>query len=153
VASRLPICANVLRLIDDDGLAIAQIPERSGVAKMAIDNWVGSLHKHGYLKVATESDGRRRRVARLTVKGVRARDACLQWTNSLEGRWPSGRSSAALEPLRRAAEDIVGEPGPGSLLWKGMEPYADGWRSEVPPRQVLPHFPVVTAKGGFPDGS
>jgi DNA-binding MarR family transcriptional regulator len=153
VGSRLPVCANVLRLIGDDGVAVVKIPELSGVAKMAIDNWVGSLGKHGYLKVATESDGRPRRVARLTAKGVRARDAYLQWTDTLERRWPDARSSAAVRRLRRAAEQIAGDPGPGSLLWKGMEPYPDGWRSQVPPRQALPHFPAVSHRGGFPDGS
>lgn len=153
VASRLPICANVLRVIGDEGLAVAEIPELSGVAKMAIDNWIGSLGTHGYLKVGTESDGRRRRVARLTAKGIRARDAYLLWTESLAGRWPTPRSSAALGHLQLAATAIVDDAGPGSPLWKGMEPYADGWRRQVPPRQVLPHFPVVTAKGGFPDGS
>jgi DNA-binding MarR family transcriptional regulator len=153
VASRLPICANVLRIIGDDGTAVAELPGLSGVAKMVIDNWVGSLDKHGYLTMATESDRRRRRVARLTPKGVRARDAYLQWTASIERRWPTVTSSAELARLRKAAEALVGDPGPGSPLWKGMEPYADGWRSQVTPRQVLPHFPVVTHKGGFPDGS
>ena len=152
VGSRLPICANVLRLIGDNGVAVARIPELSGVDKMAIDNWVRILDKCGYVEVATDP-GRRRRQARLTPKGVRARDAYFQWTESLEGRWPDGRSSAAVRRLRRAAEQIVGDPGPGSLLWEGMEPYPDGWRSEAPPRHVLPHFPAVTAKGGFPDGS
>jgi DNA-binding MarR family transcriptional regulator len=152
VGSRLPICANVLRLIGDNGIAVARIPALSGVDKMAIDNWVGILEKRGYVEVATEP-GARRRVARLTPKGARARNAYLQWTESLEGRWPDARSSGAVRRLRRAAERIVGDPGPGSPLWKGMEPYPDGWRSEIPQRQVLPHFPAVTAKGGFPDGS
>ncbi len=152
VGSRLPICANVLRLIGDDGVVVVRIPELSGVDKMAIDNWVGILHKCAYIEVATEP-GDRRRVARLTPKGVRARDAYFQWTESLEGRWPDARSSGAVRRLRHAAEKLVGDPGPGSPLWKGMEPYPDGWRSETPPRQVLPHFPAVTAKGGFPDGS
>jgi DNA-binding MarR family transcriptional regulator len=152
VGSRLPICANVLRLIGDNGVVVVRIPELSGVDKMAIDNWVGILGKRGYIEVATDPGGRRR-VARLTPEGVRARDAYFQWTESLEGRWPDARSSEAVRRLRRAAEQIVGDPGPGSPLWKGMEPYPDGWRSETPPRQVLPYFPAVTAKGGFPDGS
>ena len=153
MGSRLPICANVLRLIGDDGVAVVKIPELSGVDKMAIDNWVGILDKCGYIEVATDPGGRRRRVARLTPKGVRARDAYFQWTESVEGRWPDAQSSAAVRDIRRAAEQIVGHPGPGSPLWKGMEPYPDGWRSEMPTRQVLPRFPAVTVRGGFPDGS
>jgi DNA-binding MarR family transcriptional regulator len=152
VGSRLPICANVLRLIGDNGVVVARMPELSGVDKMAIDNWVRILDRCGYIKVATDP-GSRRRVARLTPEGVRAREAYFRWTESLDGRWPDPRSSRAVRRLRRAAEKIVGDPGPGSLLWSGMEPYPDGWRSETPPRQVLPHFPAVTAKGGYPDGS
>jgi DNA-binding MarR family transcriptional regulator len=153
VGSRLPICANVLRLIGDDGVGVAKIPELSGVDKMAIDNWARILIKRGYLDVATDPGGGGRRVALLTPKGVRARDAYFQWTESLEGRWPDARSSAVVRRLRRAAEQIVGATGPGSPLWEGMEPYPDGWRSDMPPRQVLPDFPVVTVRGGFPDGS
>ena len=151
--SRLPVCANVLRLIGDEGVAVVKVPELSGVAKMAIDNWVGILAKCGYIEVATGPGGRPRRVARLTPRGVHARDAYFQWSGSVEGRWPQAGSSAAVRRLRRAAEQIVEVRGPGSPLWKGMEPYPDGWRSETPPRLALPHFPAVTHKGGFPDGS
>ena len=150
--SRLPICANVLRLIGDDGVAVAEVPRLSDVDNMSIDNWVGILDGCGYLELATDSN-RRRRVARLTAKGVAARDAYFQWMESEEGRWPDARATAAVKHLRRAAEHIVGDPGPGSPLWKGTEPYPDGWRSQVPPRQVLPHFPAVSPRGGFPDGS
>jgi DNA-binding MarR family transcriptional regulator len=150
--SRLPICANVLRVIAQDGVAVAKIPELSGVDKMAVDNWIGILDKRGYIEVATDP-GARRRVARLSAKGVRARDAYFQWSASLERRWPDARSSTAVRRLRQAAEEIVGDPGPGSPLWNGMEPYPDGWRSEVPPRQVLPYYPVISPRGGFPDGS
>ena len=42
------LCANVLRLIGDDGVAVVKIPELSGVDRMAIDNWVGILDKRDY---------------------------------------------------------------------------------------------------------
>jgi DNA-binding MarR family transcriptional regulator len=147
------LCANVLRLIGDDGVAVVKIPELSGVDRMAIDNWVGILDKRDYIEVATDPGPRRRRAARLTPKGVQARESYFRWTESVEGRWPDARSSAALIRLRRTAEQIVGDAGPGSPLWRGMEPYPDGWRRETRPRQVLPHFPAVTVRGGFPDGS
>lgn len=111
------------------------------------------LAKRGYVEVAVDHDGRRRRVARLTDKGKHARDTYVEWTRSVEDRWPDARSAAAIRRLRRAAEEVVGEPGPGSLLWQGMEPYPDGWRSELPPRQVLPAYPALSHRGGFPDGS
>lgn len=155
VGSRLPICANVLRLLggEGDGVAVSELPARSGVGQMSIDNWIGILDKRDYVAVATERVGGRRRVARLTDKGAQARNAYLAWTGSLDGRWPTTAAKADLGRVRRAAEAVVGKGGPGSLLWEGIEPYADGWRSEVPPRQVLPYFPVVSHRGGFPDGT
>jgi DNA-binding MarR family transcriptional regulator len=42
---------------------------------MAIDNWVGILGKRGYIEVSMDPGGGRRRVARLTSKGVKALDA------------------------------------------------------------------------------
>lgn len=157
VGSRLPICANVLRLLggeaDGDGVAVSELPARSGVGQMSVDNWIGILDKRGYVAVATETVGRRRRLARLTDKGTQARDAYLAWTESLDGRWPTASAKADLRRVRRAAEAIAGKVGPGSPLWEGIEPYPDGWRSEIPPRQVLPHFPVVSHRGGFPDGT
>jgi hypothetical protein len=71
VGSRLPICANVLCLIGDDGVAVVKIPELSGADKMAIDNWVGILDKRAYIQVAADPGGPRRRAAQLTPKGVR----------------------------------------------------------------------------------
>ena len=150
--SRLPVCANVLRLIGDDGVSVAKLPELSGVDKTAIENWVGILDKRRYIVVATDP-GSKRRVARLTSRGLQARNGYFQWTGSLESRWPDTRSSSAVRRLRRDLEKICGDLGPGSPLREGMEPYPDGWRSEVPPRQVLPHYPVISPRGGFPDGS
>jgi DNA-binding MarR family transcriptional regulator len=151
--ARLEISANVLRVIGDDGVAVTQIPELSGVAKMATDNLVGSLEEHGYVTVGNQLTGRHLRVARLTEKGAKARDAYFLWAEEVESRWPGPRSASAVEALRTAAEHLVVEPSNTLLLWKGMEPYPDGWRSQVRPRKVLPQYPVVTHKGGFPDGS
>jgi hypothetical protein len=34
-----------------------------------------------------------------------------------------------------------------------VEPYPEGWRASVPRPEVLPDFPMVLHRGGFPDGS
>jgi len=41
----------------------------------------------------------------------------------------------------------------GSNLLGGLQPYPDGWRASVASREVLPHYPMVLHRGGFPDGS
>ncbi|MGB7741631.1 MAG: hypothetical protein WBL41_02645 [Terracidiphilus sp.] len=46
---------------------------------------------------------------------------------------------------------------PGSVgaspLLQGLHPYPDNWRASLPMPEVLPHFPMVLHRGGFPDGS
>jgi hypothetical protein len=38
-------------------------------------------------------------------------------------------------------------------LFRGLGPYADGWRASVHKPDTLPHYPMVLHRGGFPDGS
>lgn len=40
---------------------------------------------------------------------------------------------------------------PGSYL--GLTPPADGWRASFLMLPRLPQFPMVTHRGGYPDGS
>ena len=47
--------------------------------------------------------------------------------------------------LRASLEPLAG--------FAGSEPYPDGWRAALPPRETLPHHPTVLHRGGFPDGS
>ena len=43
-----------------------------------------------------------------------------------------------------------GEPAP---LFGGLEPYPGNWRAAVSPAVILPHYPMVLHRGGYPDGS
>ena len=151
-ASRLAISANLLRVLDDQGVRVAGLPALTGVAKMAIDNWLRSLEEHRYVVVETESASRFK-VARLTPKGVRVRDAYFAWADTVELKWQDRFGSRALDTLRASTEALAPDPVEQSPLWHGMQPYPDGWRAEVPARKVLPHYPVVSHRGGFPDGS
>jgi hypothetical protein len=36
---------------------------------------------------------------------------------------------------------------------RGLEPYPDGWRAKVRRLEVLPYYPMVLHRGGYPDGS
>jgi hypothetical protein len=56
--------------------------------------------------------------------------------------------------LRGALERLVGEGNAqASPLFRGLEPYPDGWRASVGKPATLPHYPMVLHRGGFPDGS
>jgi hypothetical protein len=51
-------------------------------------------------------------------------------------------------------EALVGDAtADSSPLFRGLEPYPDGWRASVRKPNTLPHYPMVLHRGGFPDGS
>jgi DNA-binding MarR family transcriptional regulator len=171
---RLGVSANMLRVLDGAGTRTAQLPGRTGLAKMAVDNWLGALEGHGYLEVGPDPAGSRFRVGRLTGKGLRekeryedwARDAafprerpaeaCDEVTRDASAEAPSGAGRSAGETqaqLREVLTAIAGDAAPGSPLRQGMTPYPEGWRAQLPEPETLPQYPAVTLRGGYPDGS
>ncbi len=150
--SRLAISANVLRVLDERGVRLADIPALSGVAKMTVDNWMGVLEGHRYLDVGAEP-GSRFKVARLTAKGIRARDLYLRWSDTVGPKWQDRFGQDAVRSLQESAARMTLDPEGRALLWQGIQPYPDGWRAKLRPPKVLPHFPPVSYRGGFPDGS
>jgi len=73
---------------------------------------------------------------------------------AIEERWQTRFGKGTISALRRALERLVGESTAQlSPLFKGLEPYPDGWRASVRKAATLPHYPMVLHRGGFPDGS
>jgi DNA-binding MarR family transcriptional regulator len=152
-ASRLAVCANILRVLGDEPVRGSDLPALTGVAKMTVGNWLGALEQHGYLTTGADPGGTRFRVAELTPSGRKARDVYHHWTEAAEARWQERFGPAAVSALRASAQRLVAGPGAQAPLWRGIEPYPDGWRAQICRPSTLPHYPVVTHRGGFPDGS
>jgi DNA-binding MarR family transcriptional regulator len=150
--SRLAISANILRVLDGQGVRVAAIPVLTGVAKMSIDNWLRSLDEHRYVDIGPDPTSRFK-LARLTPKGLLAQERYLHWADTLQMKWRHQFGSESLQSLLAASSEMTLDSTSRALLWRGMEPYADGWRAEVRQLEVLPHHPVVSHRGGFPDGS
>jgi hypothetical protein len=81
--------------------------------------------------------------------------ACDRLEAAALRRWPG-----PIAEIRDLLTRIVGSP----RLADGFLPPAGGWRAQLPyrrqtdawlahPATALPHFPVVTHRGGWPDGS
>ena len=151
--SRLAVTANILRVLDDRGVRVSALPARTGVARMAVDNWIGILGKRGYLEVGPDPEGGRFRVATPTGKGQRARLHYARWTSEVEVRFAGRFGPAACPGLRTALDPIAGHESALSVLLRGMRPYPDGWRAQLPAPAALPDYPVISLRGGFPDGS
>jgi hypothetical protein len=96
----------------------------------------------------------RGKVARLGPQGTAAQHAYRDLLGTTEERWRDrfgADSIAALrQPLEALATASEGRPPP---LFGGLEPYPDGWRARVRPPAVLPYYPMVLHRGGYPDGS
>lgn len=151
--ARLAISAGLLRVLDGDGVRTASLPALTGLARMTVDNWLGALEQHRYLEVGPDPGGSRFKVARLTGRGHAARDTYLRWAAGTGQDWADRFGAEPVHALRAAAARLADGPAPVEPLWRGLEPYPGGWRAQVRPLTELPHYPAVSIRGGFPDGS
>ena len=150
----LAICANVLRVMEDEGTAVRALPERSGVSKESIAMAFSFLTKRGYARVLTDPSRKRTRVVLPTPRGAEAREKYPRLLRSIEGRWAARYGKKNLEELRAALKGIAADgTAERSPLFRGLEPHPEGWRAKVRRPTTLPHYPMVLHRGGYPDGS
>jgi DNA-binding MarR family transcriptional regulator len=151
----LAMCANVVRVLDEKGVRIRDLSRLSGVSKELIKGSLAFLGKRGYLVLAPDPTTKGTKLARLTPKGREAQDAYHKRLGVIEKRWEACFGKVAVRKLRGSLECLVGEPAAqqSSPLFRGLNPYPEGWRASVPQSDTLPHYPLVTHRGGFPDGS
>jgi DNA-binding MarR family transcriptional regulator len=148
------ISANVLCLLGEQGVRVRDLPFLSGVSKEAIVTALRFLQKYDYVLVEPDPVGSRGKVVRLTSKGREAQNAYHHLVWAIEERWQTRFGKDTISALRRALERLVGESTTQlSPLFKGLEPYPDGWRASVRQAARLPHYPMVLHRGGYPDGS
>jgi DNA-binding MarR family transcriptional regulator len=164
-ALSLAISANALRVLTAEGVRLRDIPRRAAVSKEAISVQLGILEGDGSAVVEPDPAGSRAKLARLTPKGVQAQVAYLRLLGLIEERWQARFGPENIRTLRDGLEGLFGESEEGRpRLAQGLEPYPDGWRAHQPylaqttamtrdPSAALPHYPVVSHCGGFPDGS
>ena len=150
----LAISANVVRILDEQGVRVRDLPHLVGVSKEAIAMSQSFLKKHGYAVVEPELPGSRVKVLVLTPKGREAQKAYRQLVWAIEERWQARYGKDLIYNLRESLGRLVSSPTTQmSPLFQGLEPYPDGWRASVRKPDTLPHYPMVLHRGGFPDGS
>jgi DNA-binding MarR family transcriptional regulator len=150
----IAICANVMRLMDERGMRVRDLPCLSGVSREAINVALGFLQRKSLATIAPDQAGGRAKIACLTPQGRKVRDAYRQLLGAIEERWRTRYGKDAIRKLREPLERLVSDgTEEGSPLFRGLEPYPDGWRASVSKPHTLPHYPMVLHRGGFPDGS
>jgi DNA-binding MarR family transcriptional regulator len=150
----LAISANVVRVLDEKGVRVRDLPLLTGVSKEAISMALGVLQKRGVAVVEPDPTASRTKSVRLTPKGREAQGAYLQRIGLIEERWQARFGERKIRRLRESLERLVGLPiAELSPLFRGLQPYPDGWRASVRKPNTLPHYPMVLHRGGYPDGS
>jgi DNA-binding MarR family transcriptional regulator len=150
----IAISANVIRILDEKAMPIRELSHLSGVSKEAIKMCLGFLEKGRYIAVESNPEGGKGKSVRLTPKGRMAQDAYRQLIGEIEDRWQARYGKERIRSLREFLEPLVGEPTADlSPLFRGLVPYPEGWRASIPEPQILPHYPMVLHRGGYPDGS
>jgi DNA-binding MarR family transcriptional regulator len=151
----LTISANTLRVLDTSGVRVRDLPVATGVSREGNAMAVGFLERHGCVDVVPDPSSTRGKVVRLTTKGRAAQAKYHRILGGTEDRWSDRFGTGSVEALFEALEQVAGgDPaGPESPLFGGLEPYPQGWRASVRRPVVLPHYPMVLHRGGYPDGS
>lgn len=150
----LAISANVLRILNIEGVRLQELPVLSGVSKEAITMAVNFLQKKDFIEIASDAVASRTKLVRLTPKGLQAQTKYNELVAKIEEQWQQQFGIENIEKLRELLESLIGSSTscPSPLL-EGLQPYPDGWRAAVRQSTVLPHYPMVLHRGGFPDGS
>jgi DNA-binding MarR family transcriptional regulator len=148
----LAICANVLRPVEADGTPVRELPRLAGVSKQSIAVAVNFLTSKG-LAVEMKPPAGGAKLLVLKPKGEVVRARYFKFTREIEARWKERFGAEVVEALRASLERMAGGSRGKSRLLECVKPYPEGWRAQVPEIAVLPHFPLVTHRGGYPDGS
>ena len=156
--------AGALRVLSTDPVPVAGLPPRAGLSREAMSRALGLLDRHGYAVVEPDPAASRRKVARLTARGQRAQDDHHRTVGAVEQRWRDRFGEALVDGLAGALRGLFAETGGQQRIAAGLVPYPGGWRAHPPylsqteamladPAAALPHYPMVSHRGGFPDGS
>jgi len=150
----LAISANIVRLLDENGVRVRDLPHLAGVSKEAIKMALGFLEKRRYIVLEPSPTPPRAQLVRFTPKGRAAQGAYRRRLCLVEERWQTRFGRDNIDNLRESLERLAGEPtDAASPLFVGLEPYPEGWRAAVRKPDTLPHYPMVLHRGGYPDGS
>jgi hypothetical protein len=145
----IALAANVLRVVESSGTPVRDLSARAGVAKEITDVSLGYLEKQG---LATVSSATGSKIATATDAGRAAQDFTAARLGELDARFEAAREP--LEHILSNAPAMVDTLQPHPNSWRASSKYASQTRRMLAdPRTALAHFPIVTHRGGYPDGS
>jgi hypothetical protein len=134
------------------------------LSKEAISVALGSLERGGYAVVEPDPAARRGKVARLTTRGPQAQQDHQRLIRTVEQRWRDRFGAEHIAGLAGVLRGLFADADGQQRIAAGLLPYPGGWRAHPPylsqteallaaPAAALPHYPMVSHRGGYPDGS
>jgi DNA-binding MarR family transcriptional regulator len=146
----LAISANVLRTLDAVGIRNRDLPQRTGISKESIVMAMGILQKANLVEIGKGTG----KSVKLTPGGIAAQRDALELIADVEHRWVQHFGKRTIRRLRQSLERLVDDPQhESSPLYQCLKPYPDNWPASTAQLRVLPQFPMVLHRGGYPDGS
>jgi DNA-binding MarR family transcriptional regulator len=139
----LAMSANLLAVLGGEPIPLRDLPDATGIYRAQIDNAVGYLERASLAEVVPTPGAKRGKSVLLTSRGEKAKASSVAKLAALEATWDE-RHGATLARVREALGPFTA--GPAS-------PPPGTWRAEAKPLARLPRFPLVTHRGGFPDGA
>jgi DNA-binding MarR family transcriptional regulator len=147
----LAVSLDFVRIVPPTGAPVRDLPLLAGISKEAIAIQVGRFERNGLGVVQRDERGTKRFA--LTTDGRARGAAAMARLDSLE----AGRGTTSSR-LRVVLSGLVGD-----RMSDGLTPPATGWRASGPyhaqtaaivadPAAALPWFPMVSHRGGYPDG-
>ena len=154
----LPISENLMRVVDDAGVLVRDLPVRAGISKEAIAMALTVLGKTDYVVVEGASSATR--AVRSTPAGRELQARHRRLHARIERDWATRYGTDVVDGLRRSLERVLDHPA----FREGLRTPPGGWRSSsryrvqtdaltTDPRTALPHAPMVLHRGCWPDGS
>jgi hypothetical protein len=153
-ALSLAVGANLLRVLDGEGTRLRDLPPLAGISKEAV-SWAAGVLTRSRLAVETPDPAASRgKIARLTSGGIAAQRVYRELVSTVEQRWQERFTGGTISALRLPLEALATAPdGVPPPLFQALEPYPDNWRAQVRRPGILPYYPMVLHRGGYPDGS
>jgi hypothetical protein len=137
----LATCASLIRPLSSDPVLVRDLPGLTGVALKDWDAGVNQLAKAGLVEVTKRTEKPTGKAIRLTDAGRQLQVDYPALLAGVEQPW-EGACSRVRSELEAVVDDALG--------W--TTPYPDNWRAQRP-LMALAHQPIVSHRGGYPDGS
>jgi hypothetical protein len=149
--TRLPmdLGSNVLRVIPPDGVRTRDLPVAAGISKEAVSMSVKTLER---LKAATVESN----VVTLTGRGAQFQRHYARVVDEVAAARHRAHPNlaATLAGLLDRTDDLVATVTPPPDGWRANSPYRTLTAAMLEdPASRLPAYPMVTHRGGYPDGS